>query len=328
MVAILDHMSALADPTRCRMLLLLEKRELTVSELCAVLQMPQSSVSRHLKTLADDAWVTSRRDGTSRFYSMPLDVLDSSASRLWPLIREQVAGTAAAAHDERRLRSVLARRRAKSQEFFATASAGWDRLRTDLFGDTFYLWAVLGLIESTLVVGDLGCGTGQLTATVAPHVRRVIAVDGSPDMLEAARRRLAGLDNVDIRQGDLESLPVEDGVLDAAMLSLVLHYSPDPAVALREVARVIRPGGRVLIVDMVPHEREEYQQQMGHVWLGFSDKQITRFLAAAGFDDARVRHLPIDADARGPALFAAMATRPVEGGRSHDGVQETASAAQ
>ena len=95
-VQILDHMSALADPTRCRMLLLLEKHELTVSELCAVLQMPQSSVSRHLKTLADDDWVASRRDGTSRFYSMPVDDLDSGASRLWPLIREQVAATPAA----------------------------------------------------------------------------------------------------------------------------------------------------------------------------------------------------------------------------------------
>ena len=189
MVAILEHMSALADPTRCRMLLLLEKHELTVSELCAVLQMPQSSVSRHLKTLADDDWVSSRRDGTSRFYSMPLDDLDSGASRLWPLIREQVAATAAAGQDERRLRGVLARRRAKSQEFFATAAGDWDRLRSDLFGDTFYLWAVLGLIDPTLVVGDLGCGTGQLTETIAPYVRRVIAVDGSADMLDAARAR-------------------------------------------------------------------------------------------------------------------------------------------
>src|SRR5213083_1327569 len=133
MVAILEHLSALSDPIRCRMLLLLEKHELTVSELCAVLQMPQSSVSRHLKTLADDDWVASRRDGTSRFYTMP-DELDAAATQLWPLIREQVASTHAAEHDEQRLRSVVARRRAKSQEFFATAAGGWDCLRGDLFG--------------------------------------------------------------------------------------------------------------------------------------------------------------------------------------------------
>jgi ubiquinone/menaquinone biosynthesis C-methylase UbiE/DNA-binding transcriptional ArsR family regulator len=306
---ILDHITALSDPTRCRMLLLLEKHELTVGELCAVLQMPQSSVSRHLKTLADDDWVTSRRDGTSRFYSMPVDDLDVAAGRLWPIIREQVAATTSAAHDERRLRGVLARRRAKSQAFFATAAGQWDRLREDLFGDTFYLWAVLGLIDPTLVVGDLGCGTGQLSQTIAPYVQRVIAVDASRDMLDAARHRLTEAPNVDIRQGELEALPIDNGALDAAMLSLVLHYSPDPALALAEVGRVLRPGGRVLVVDMLPHDREEYQQQMGHVWLGFSDKQMTKFLAGAGFSDVRVRALPADPDAKGPALFAAIATR-------------------
>ena len=309
MVAILDHMTALADPIRCRMLLLLEKHELTVSELCAVLQMPQSSVSRHLKTLADDDWVSTRRDGTSRFYSMPADILDSAASRLWPIIREQIGDTPAATQDGRRLRGVLNRRRAKSQAFFATAAGGWDRLREGLFGDTFYLWGVLGLIDPTLVVGDLGCGTGQLTETIAPYVRRVIAVDGSPDMLDTARRRLAEATNVELRQGDLEALPLEAGELDAAMLSLVLHYSPDPQRALQEIARVVRPGGRLLVVDMQPHDRDEYQQQMGHVWLGFSDKQIARFLTGAGFDDVRVRPLPADPDAKGPALFAAVAIR-------------------
>jgi len=309
MVAILDHMSALADQTRCRLLLLLERHELTVSELCAVLRLPQSSVSRHLKTLADDDWVTSRRDGTSRFYSMPLDDLDSGASRLWPLIREQVATTATAGQDEQRLHDVLAGRRAKSEEFFATAAAGWDRLRGDLFGDTFFLWAILGLIDPSLTVGDLGCGTGQLAETVAPHVHRVIAVDASDDMLTAARARLGKLSNVDLRQGDLEALPIPAGELDAAVMSLVLHYSPDPARALAEVARVLQPGGRVLIVDMLPHEHGEYQQQMGHVWLGFSDRQTTRFLTAVGFGNVRVRALPTDPRAKGPALFAAVATK-------------------
>jgi ArsR family transcriptional regulator len=309
MVAILEHMTALSDTTRCRMLLLLERQELTVSEVCVVLQMPQSSVSRHLKTLADDDWVVSRRDGTSRFYSMALDDLDPGAKSLWPLIREQVAATPAAAQDDRRLRGVLARRRAKSQEFFATAAGGWDRLRGELFGDTFFLWAVLGLIDPALVVGDLGCGTGQLTETVAPYVRQVVAVDSSNDMLDAARLRLGGARNVDLRQGELESLPVQDGELDAAMLSLVLHYSPSPARALSEVGRALRPGGRVLVVDMLPHDRQEYQQQMGHVWLGFSDKQIERFLTGASFTDVRVRMLPADPDAKGPALFAAVGVK-------------------
>ena len=117
------------------------------------------------------------------------------------------------------------------------------------------------------------------------------------------------LPNVDVREGDLESLPLAAAALDAAMLSLVLHYSPDPARALTEVARVVRPGGRVLVVDMLPHDRVEYQQQMGHVWLGFSEKQVARFLTGAGFDEVRVRALPADPDAKGPALFAAVGVR-------------------
>ncbi|MGH2599512.1 MAG: ArsR/SmtB family transcription factor [Dehalococcoidia bacterium] len=308
-VPILDQMSVLSDPTRCRMLLLLEGHELTVSELCTVLQMPQSSVSRHLKTLADGGWVTSRRDGTSRFYSMPAEDLDAAPRRLWPLIREQMVATSAAAQDEQRLRGVLARRRAKSEEFFASAAGQWDRLRGELFGDTFFLWAALGLIDPALVVGDLGCGTGLFTQAVAPYVRQVIAVDASAEMLDAARARLGGAANVELRQGDLESLPIESGALGAAVLSLVLSYSPEPSRALDEVARVLEPGGRVLVVDMQPHDREEYKQQMGHVWLGFSEAQIARLLTGAGFDGVRVRPLPADPDAKGPTLFAAMATK-------------------
>jgi ubiquinone/menaquinone biosynthesis C-methylase UbiE len=306
---ILDHMSALADQTRCRLLLLLERHELTVTELCTVLQMPQSSVSRQLKTLADGGWVSSRRDGTSRLYSMQAEDPESASTRLWLLIRGQVAVSSAAKQDEQRLRGVLLRRQAKSKEFFASAAGQWDRLRQDLFGTTFFLWAALGLIDPNLVVGDLGCGTGLLAQTVGPHVRRVIAVDSSPDMLEAARERLAEFANIEIRSGELESLPIESGELDAAILSLVLSYSAEPSRALDEVARALRPGGRVLVVDMLPHEREEYKQQLGHVWLGFSRAQIERYVTGAGFERVCVRPLPADPDAKGPALFAATATR-------------------
>ena len=121
---VLEHMATLADPLRCRVLLLLERHELTVTELCAVLQLPQSTVSRHLKTLADGGWVTSRRDGTSRFYGLtqPLEV---SAARLWPLIREQVSTSPAAEHDDRRAKGVLEQRRSTSEAFFSKASGQW-----------------------------------------------------------------------------------------------------------------------------------------------------------------------------------------------------------
>lgn len=306
---IFDHMAALADPIRLRMLLPLERHELTVSEICAVLQLPQSTVSRHLKTLADDGWVTSRRDGTSRFYGMDVDALDLGARQLWPVIREQFAGTDGADQDERRLQSVLSRRRAKSEAFFSSASGQWDRLREELFGERVHLTALLSLLDDRMVVGDLGCGTGQMSDTLAPHVSRVVAVDGSADMLRAARSRLQAHDNVDVREGVLEALPMADAELDAAIVSLVLHHQPEPGRALTEAARVLKPGGRLLVVDMLPHDRTEYQQQMGHVWLGFSDEAMRRYLAAAGFTAVRIQLLPVDPEAQGPALFAATARK-------------------
>jgi ArsR family transcriptional regulator len=306
---ILDHMAALADPIRCRMLLPLERHELTVNEIGSILQLPQSTVSRHLKTLADDGWVTSRRDGTSRFYGMVVQDLDPGAQRLWPLIREQIAGTNGAEQDERRLKTVLARRRSKSEEFFASVSGQWDVLRTELFGDRVHLHAMLSLIDPSLTIGDLGCGTGQVSELVAPHVARMIAVDGSTDMVQAARKRLKGLGNVEVRRGDLEALPIDDGQLDAAIVALVLHHVPEPVRALAEVRRVLKSGGRILVLDMLPHDRVEYQQQMGHVWLGFSDATMKKHLEAAGFDSPTLTALPADEAAKGPSLFVATARK-------------------
>jgi ubiquinone/menaquinone biosynthesis C-methylase UbiE/DNA-binding MarR family transcriptional regulator len=307
--AIFDDLTALADATRSRMLLLLERNELTVSELCAILQLPQSTVSRHLKTLADASWVTSRRDGTSRYYVLALDERGPATRRLWSLLREQLGSTPGADQDARRLKGVLARRQTKSEEFFESAAGQWDKLRGDLFGAASHLQALPALLDDTWVVGDLGCGTGQVAAALAPFVARVIAVDRSGEMLQAARRLVRGLRNVDVRRGNLEALPIDDETLDAATLLLVLHHVPDPAAALAEAARALKPGGRLVIADMLPHEHEEYRQQMGHVWLGFGPDQMTRQLEAAGFTNVRTMELPPVADAKGPALFVAGASR-------------------
>ena len=307
--AIFDDLTTLADATRGRMLLVLERQELTVSELCAVLQLPQSTVSRHLKTLADAAWVTSRRDGTSRYYTLALDERDAHTRRLWSLLRDQIAASPGADQDARRLKGVLGRRQTKSEEFFASVAGQWDRLRRELFGGASALHALPALLDPGWTVGDLGCGTGETSAALAPFVARAIAVDRSGDMLQAARRRLRDAATVEVRRGDLESLPIADGELDAAVMILVLHHVPDPAAALHDAARALKPGGRLVVCDMLPHDHEEYKQQMGHVWLGFGDDQLRKLLAAAGFTDARIVPLPVDPQARGPALFVASARR-------------------
>src|SRR5512140_315298 len=196
--AILDHLSALAESTRSRILLLLDRHELTVTELCGIMQLPQSTVSRHLKALADSGWIAARAEGTSNLYTMTRDELDPSARRLWLLVREQVGPTPAATQDQRRLQAALAERRTKSQEFFSSSAGQWDRVRDELFGDRFHLAALAALAGGTWTVGDLGCGTGQVSAALAPFVARVIAVDGSAAMLHAARKRLGGFDNIEL----------------------------------------------------------------------------------------------------------------------------------
>ncbi|MCC6847812.1 MAG: metalloregulator ArsR/SmtB family transcription factor [Deltaproteobacteria bacterium] len=307
--AVFAHLPVLADLTRSRILLLLDGQELTVAELCAVLQTPQSTVSRHLKALADGGWVTARAEGTSRRYRGRRDVIDPSGQRLWQLVREQVANTPSALQDGRRLERVLSARRSKSQQFFTTSAGRWDKLREELFGDSFHLAALLGLLDPDWTVGDLGCGTGQIAEALAPWVKRVIAVDESAAMLRAAKRRVRALAAVEVRRGALEALPIEDASLDAVTCVLVLHHVPAPERALAEAARVLRPGGRLLLTDMMPHDREAYRHQMGHVWLGFSEAEIQRYLADAGFTAGRIHVLSPDPSAQGPTLFAVAATR-------------------
>jgi ArsR family transcriptional regulator len=307
--SILDSLSALADATRCRVLRLLESHELTVGELCGVLQLPQSTMSRHLKTLGDAGWVTSRRDGTSRFYSLAPEAPDDPQAQLWQLTRQQLDGRPAIDQDARRLARVLANRSATSQQFFASSAGQWDHLREELFGRDFGWQALVGLLPSNWVVGDLGCGTGALLSALAQSVGQVIGVDASDEMLAAARARLRSTENVELRRGSLEALPLDDATLDAATMMLVLHHLPAPGAAIAEASRVLKPGGRLLLVDMSPHEREEYRQQMGHVWLGFSEDQISRWLQQAGLSRVTVRALPPRTEAKGPGLFVSTGTK-------------------
>ena len=303
---VFDRLGTLADPTRSRILVSLEGTELTVGELCTVMQLPQSTVSRHLKILSDERWVTARDSGASRFYMLAPGRLDPFARRLWHVVREQVSSGTAAQQDARRRESVLGARRVKMRSYFSRAATGWDQVRADLIGARTDLLALLDLLDSTWTVGDLGCGTGQLSEALAPVVRKVIAIDESGAMLTAARKRLSAFDNVDVRTGSVEGLPLEDHELDVALLFMVLHFVVEPQRALAEVRRTLGPGGRALVLDLTSHEREEYSVQMGHVWQGFSEEQLRGWVSEAGLDVVRYRVLPADPKAKGPALFTMM----------------------
>lgn len=302
------HLATLADSTRGRLLLLLEHTELTVGELCVVLQLPQSTVSRHLKILSEDGWVASRADGTSRYYRMAGD-LDEWTGRLWGLVREDLQASAAAKQDQVRVAAVTADRRRRSREYFSGVAGQWDQVRAGLFGSRIDLHIALSLIDPTAVVGDLGCGSGHIAELLAAQVARVVAVDGSAEMADAARRRLADQPNVDVRHGDLERLPVEEEALDLAILALVLHYVSEPEAVISEAHRVLRPGGRLVVIDMLPHDRDDLAATMGQVWPGFSESRMGLWLGGAGFADVRIRPLPPDPEAKGPELFLATGLR-------------------
>lgn len=308
--ALFDRLVALSDPIRCRLLLVLERQELAVNDLTAALQLPQSTVSRHLKVLADEGWVTSRANGTSNWYRMTGRDLDPGARRLWLVVKDQFGGTPAAVRDAERIKSVLAERHGRSQAFFATSAGQWDRLRGELFGVGIEWLALSGLLGSDWVVGDLGAGTGQLSANLAPMVGQVIAVDESPAMLKTLAARVRDLSNVVVRHGTLESLPIESESLDLAMIVLVLHHLAEPARAIEEAGRVVKPGGRIIIADMMPHERTEYLESMGHQWLGFDRPAVAGWCQTAGLTGLRYRPLPPQPNTKGPLLFVASAEKP------------------
>ncbi len=300
-------LASLADPTRLRLLRLLERNELQVQELCDVVQLPQSTVSRHLKLLADQGWLRSRPRGATRLYRMA--GAEPGPRRLWLLAKEQTTGWATAQQDQLRLARRLAERQPAAQAFFAGAAGQWDKLRGELYGSSFTAAALVGLLPAEWTVADLGCGTGHALLALAPVAARVIGVDQSAAMLKAAKRRTAGLGNVELRQGSLEALPLEDGSVDAALLLLALSYVQDPALVLGEAARVLRPGGRLVAVDLLRHDREEFRRQMGQLRPGFEPEALRALAEQEGLTAVSVRPLAPEAQARGPALLLLSAAR-------------------
>lgn len=302
---LVNRLTTLSDMARLRMLRLLNREELSVGELARALQLPQSTVSRHLKLLHEGSWVIKRSEGTASLYRLVADALSPAAHSLWTLTSDQLGSGPTTQEDDSRLAEVLAERTADGRSFFGRLGADWDALRRDLFGDPFTDQALLALLDKRWVLADLGCGTGNAAAKLAPFVKTVIAVDREPAMLEAAKRRLEAFSNVDFRQGELHQLPIDNASVDAAMIFLVLHHLEQPLEAVREAARILRPGGALLIVDMVPHDREGFRHTMDHRHLGFSQETIESWAQATDLDDVRYVRLRPDTTAKGPGLFAA-----------------------
>jgi SAM-dependent methyltransferase len=282
----------LADPTRIRILGILAEAELAVHELMEVLGMTQSRVSRHLGILREAGLVRDRRDGTFVLYRLQTPA-NGHWQTVWDLVRGGLAQDPAALRDRSALSDVIDARAARTGAFFESVGPEWDALRKVWADDLLRARAVARLVPRGLRVLDLGTGTGVLALELARLGLHVVAVDESARMLDAARAKLAaaGVSGVELRHGDASDVPCGDDEVDASFAHMVLQYLSAPAEALAEMARVTRPGGRIVAVDFASHDREWMREELGVVRLGFEPEEVETWFTDAGIGDFELERL-------------------------------------
>jgi ArsR family transcriptional regulator len=297
MDTVLAALRAAAEPTRLRLLALCANAELTVSDLTQILGQSQPRVSRHLKVLCEAGLLERSREGTSAFFRLTRRGNAGVLARtLSGLVASEGVDDRLAARDRGRLEAVKRARAAAAAAYFRDNAARWDQIRSLHVDD--------GVVERVLLdclgnepIGDLldiGTGTGRVLELLADRIETGTGIDLSREMLAVARARLerGGLSHCSLRQGDMYQLPWPEGSFDAVTIHQVLHYAEDPAQAILEAARVLRPGGRVVIVDFAPHDQASLRDQHAHRHLGFTDAEVMRWLREAGLAADSPVHLP------------------------------------
>jgi demethylmenaquinone methyltransferase/2-methoxy-6-polyprenyl-1,4-benzoquinol methylase/ArsR family transcriptional regulator len=292
--ALLGALQAAGEETRLRLLALLSEAELTVTELVTILGQSQPRISRHLKLLVESGLVVRHREGSWAFFlAAPGGAAGDIARAIagWFDPQDPVLVS-----DRSRLAEVRRARDEQAARYFAGQATNWDKLRALHVPEERVETAVRDIVGDAPVHAllDLGTGTGRMLELLAPLAARAVGVDQSPAMLAVARARLerAGLRNVQLRQGDIYAVPVEQNGYDLVILHQVLHYLDDPGRALREAARVLRPGGRLLLVDFAPHSEETLREHHAHRRLGFGGDEIATYLDEAALDLVGRRDLP------------------------------------
>ncbi len=288
MQPVLDIFRALADPTRLRIMALVQRMELSVGELAQVLGQSQPRVSRHVKILADAGLNVRHKEGAWVF------MRDASGDDLDPL-RPLIAKGGALAEDARRLAEIRTQRVAATKAYFEEHADGWDGIRSMHVSDAEVEGAILKALGGRPVgnILDVGTGTGRMIELLAPGSVSATGIDRSTEMLRVARGKLeaAELGHCQVVQGDMYALPQTDGSMDTVVLHQVLHYADEPAAVVREAARVLAPGGRLLIVDFAPHDLEALRTDHAHARLGFADEAVLDWLDGAGLSGEVAGHL-------------------------------------
>lgn len=302
----------LGEPTRRRILALLEEEELAVGELARSLGMAQSRVSNHLRVLREHGLLRERRAGSSTFLRLAPGEEDGDLpARLWRALGPEVRASDAHALDRERLRAVLAERRERSRDFFDRVAGEWDAIGVEFTTGAGRLLCATQLLPATAVIGDLGCGTGYMGRALIGICAKLVCVDRSEGMLAEARRRIGPVPDgteIEFRLGELDDLPVADEELDGALVGMVLHHLSDPLPFLREVLRVLKPGAALAALDLFPHDEAWMHEALGDHHLGLEPDRVVAALRSAGFvalssEPAPDRYRPrTRAGEQGPAL--------------------------
>jgi ubiquinone/menaquinone biosynthesis C-methylase UbiE len=292
---------AAAEPTRLRILALLAEAELTVTDLTEILRQSQPRISRHLKLLAEAQMIERFREGSWAFFRLPES--GAGVALTHALIARLDPEDAVPARDRERLHTVRAARAASAQAYFRAHAGEWDRLRKLHVADAAVEAAITEALADRPIRSllDLGTGTGRILELFGPRLERGLGIDLSLAMLSLARARLerAGLRHCMVRQGEIYDLPVPKDSFDAVIIHQVLHYLDDAPGAIREAARVLRPGGSLLVVDFAPHDLEFLREEHAHRRLGFADEAVAQWMAAAGLDVVSHRSLPPEPGSEG-----------------------------
>jgi ubiquinone/menaquinone biosynthesis C-methylase UbiE/transposase-like protein len=287
----LNLFKALSDECRLRILRAVSQAELSVAELVRVLGLPQSTVSRHLKPLRESGLLEARRNGTSVFYHRGPAFADVELNQVIDRSLAQIPG---AKEDKASVRLILDQRISRNRDFFDDLAGRYGSL-TEPGGGWPAVASALALGFAGMKVADIGAGEGALTLLLARFCKQVVAVDLSPRMLMTLRNTAdaAGLgDRVSTCEGDLEKLPLADGEMDVVFISQALHHAAQPGAAIREAARVLRPGGRLVILDLVSHDQEWVREQYADLWLGFEPGQLVTYFEEAGLYTGEGAQLP------------------------------------
>jgi len=282
---VLEIFKSLADPTRLRLLNVLQQGEFTVQELLEILRMGQSRISRHLKILLEAGLLSVKREGTWAYYRlMPVDPF---AERLLPMLSPEFEKLAEAAADRAAVVGVLASRRERSQLFFDQHARDWDQLARQLLPTPNYAERLLASLPQSCCLLEIGVGTGGLLVDLRAKGDRVIGVDHAPAMLAAARQRVeeSGLNDIELRLGEMEHLPLESASVDIGVINMVLHHAPDPLTVLCEIFRVLKPGGLLVIADLLRHQDEWMREKLADQWLGFTKDELLGWGVQAGFEN-------------------------------------------